>query len=630
MKTQQRIERVISGDMFPRYQGEDPQAFWKTIEQHAANLRRGGVTHVRINDAPLSISEVMEPENSYMRFTTYGYAPDKYVSSTLNEGIYHPSILELNRQALLWQAKLARQFGFRCWIRCIEMTLMPESFFQRHPALRGPRVDNPTASTSPRYALCPMLPEVQDHYRQLIIKLMQLCPEIDEMHIFSCDSGGGFCYADHLYSGANGPVHCRETPAGKQAQVFSKVLLDGARTINPQFRVVMTSGLMPRERVAYLDGAPEGLAASIFGAFAWGGGMEDRWQNFAVGPAIRQPAVRAEARHWAQADMEARAKLVTSRGGILYASYNPDYYTGPSDAPRPYETHEIMMQYLNMGVRNIIGGAWGTPYHANGGIFVQAIADGPMDTPQAVRKLAASWVGEARADRLCKVWRLSDDADRGWLPPPWCGFSAFTQPLLMKGPIVPDASRLGAPDLDYFLTSVMRDEQKMKTNHGGVWRFCHCRDAIKREIIAQAETIVLPADDEALALLAELLQDQTLSPEQRECLNVQAKEIGIHRCYMARVQNWFQAAFYVLAGAVPYPGLPKLSEIIGQEIDNSQRWYELEGGTGRLDSPRQQLMIAHRNDPPAQVDLHEFPFSEYRGLSPWPGAHLDPATTGKV
>ena len=176
----------------------------------------------------------------------------------------------------------------------------------------------------------------------------------------------------------------------------------------------------------------------------------------------------------------------------------------------------------------------------------------------------------------------------------------------------------------------MRDEQKMKTNHGGVWRFFHSPDAINRALIAQSESVVLPADDQALALLAELLKDPTLTPDQRDCLKVQAKEIGIHRCYMARVQNWFQAAYYVLAGMVPYPGLPKLSEIIGQEIDNSQRWYELEGGTGPLDSPRQKLMIAHRNDPPAQVDLREFPFSEYRGLSPWPGAHLDPATTGKV
>ncbi len=89
---------------------------------------------MRINNAPLAIHEVMEPENSYMRFTTYGYALDKYMTPTLNDRIYHSRILELNRQALLWQAKLARKFGFRCWIRCVEMTTI------------GPR-------TSPRYFL---------------------------------------------------------------------------------------------------------------------------------------------------------------------------------------------------------------------------------------------------------------------------------------------------------------------------------------------------------------------------------------------------------------------------------------------------------------------------------------------
>ena len=237
-----RIERIINGGTFPSYSGEDPAAYWNKVEQHAKQLQRGGVTHVMINCAPLSILQVMDPENSYLRFTTYGHSPDKFVTSTLNEGIYHPSILALNRQALLEQAQLAQRYGFRCWIRCVEMTMMPESFFQRYPALRGTRVDNPACSTSPRFALCPMLPEVQEHYRQLMVNLLQLCPTIDEMHIFTNDSGGGFCYSSHQYSGANGPVHCHETPAGKQAQVFCGVVLEAARSVNPEFRVVMTSG----------------------------------------------------------------------------------------------------------------------------------------------------------------------------------------------------------------------------------------------------------------------------------------------------------------------------------------------------------------------------------------------------
>lgn len=617
-----RIDRVLSGEPFPRYEGEDPREHEQKVERHAEQLRRGGVTHVRVNDAPLSILQVMEPENSYLRFTTYGHALDKFVTSTFNEGIYHPSILALNRRHLQTQARLAKRFGFRCWIRCVEMTLMPESFFQRHPSLRGPRVDNPACSRAPRFALCPMLSEVQEHYRQLMVNLLQLCPEIDELHVFTNDSGGGFCYSTHLYAGPNGAWHCKDVPAGKQAQVFCKTLLEAGRTVNRDFRVVMASSLSPREKEDFLEGAPEGIASSIYGAFAWGGGLEDRWQNMAVGPDIHKPEVRAAARAWAHADMETRARTVRSRGGILYASYNPDYYGGPSDAPRPYETHECMMKYLGWGVRNIIGGGPGIAYHANSGIFVQAIREGMDDTAAAVRKLAASWVGESRADKLCEVWRLSERADREWPMPAAGGHAFFCQPLLMQGPIVPNEDRLAPHALDYFLTSVVREEQTMTLQRGGAWRFLHQRDEIKRYVVRQIEEVVLPSDDRALVILAEMLRDQTLAAEQRECLEVQRKEIGIHRCYMARVRNWFAASFHVLEGSQAGPGTPSLPEIIQREIDDSQRWHEFEGGQGRLDSPRQRLMMAHKNDPVKRIDLRHHPYQEYEGLNRWPGAHL--------
>jgi len=619
-----RIERVLVGGPFPRFAGEDPAAYWAKVEQHAEKLHRCGVTHVMINDAIASIPWLMDPENSYLRFTTYGYTPDKYVTSTYNDGLYHPDILEENRKLLLWNAQLAKKYGFRCWVRCVEMTFMPESFFQRYPELRGPRVDNPACSTTPLFALCPEVPAVQDHYHQLTANLLKLVPEIDELHIFSCDSGGGFCYSEHLYSGPNGPCHCRKIPTGKQAQTFCRTLINAGRTINPEFRVVMTSGLLPRERKDLLDGAPEGLAVSVYGAFAWGGGLEDRWANMAVGPDIHKPEVRAEARAWQDADTKARIDDVLNAGnGTVYINYNPDYYGGPSDAPCPYQTHEIMMKYLSWGACNITGGASGSSkYNANSAIFVQATRDGQQDTTAAVRKLAVSWVGEARADQLCQVWRLSEVADREWPMPGGGGHSFFCQPLLMAGPIIPNPDLLGQHDLDYFLTPVVRDQEKMSSGQGGAWRFLHYRDDIKRYVIRQLEEVTLPADEQALALLETMLADPSLSAEQRACLETQRSEIGIHRCYMASIRNWFQASYHVCAGSQPYAGLPSLPEIIQQEIDTCQRSHEYAGGTGSLDTPRQRLLIAHKNDPAKQVDLRKFPYHEYMGLNHWEGAHL--------
>ncbi|MHB9133237.1 MAG: hypothetical protein ACYDBB_19380 [Armatimonadota bacterium] len=623
--TTTRIERVLVGGSFPRFTGEDPATYWDKVERHAEKLHRCGATHVMINEAIVSIPWVMDPENSYLRFSTYGHTPDKFVTSTYNEGLFHDSILEENRKLLLWNAKLAKQYGFRCWVRCVEMTFMPESFFRRYPDLRGPRVDNPACSTTPLFALCPEVPEVQDHYRQLTVNLLKLVPEIDEMHIFTCDSGGGFCYSKHLYSGSNGPVHCQHIPTGKQAQTYCRTLINAGREVNPDFRVVMTSGLLPDERKDLLDGAPEGLAVSVFGAFAWGGGMEDRWANMAVGPEIHQPEVRAAARAWQDADMKTRIDDVLAAGnGSVYISYNPDYYGGPSDAPCPYQTHEVMMKYLQWGARSVIGGASGNgKYSANSGIFVQATRDGVMDTDAAVRKLAATWVGDARADKLCEAWRLSELADREWPMPAAGGHSFYCQPLTMAGPIIPNADLLGEHDLDYYLTPVVRDQQKMKSHQGGVWRILHYRDEIKRYVIRQLEEVTLPTDDKALAIIEEMLADSTLTAEQRECLLTQRSEIGIHRCFMACVRNWFQASYHVCAGSAPYAGLPSLPEIIQQEIDTQQRWYEYGGGAGQLASPRQRLMIAHKDDPVKQVDLREFPYHEYLGLNHWPGAHLE-------
>jgi hypothetical protein len=188
--------------------------------------------------------------------------------------------------------------------------------------------------------------------------------------------------------------------------------------------------------------------------------------------------------------------------------------------------------------------------------------------------------------------------------------------------MVPDAARFGPRDLDYFLTPVIRDQQKMREHHGGAWRFLHCRDEVKRYVVRQLEEVVLPADSEALAIVDELLRAADLTAAARDCLQVQRREIGIHRCLMERVRNWFQASFHVLEGSQPWPGLPALADVIQQEIDTSQRWHQFEGGTGTLDSPRQRLMRAHRDDPVRRLDLRAYPYIEYRGLNHWPGAHL--------
>ncbi len=610
-----RIDRIVGGGLMASDYAEAGEG---VLEQKVEALKQAGVTHVVINQALVSIPWVMDPENSYLRFTTLGPTPDQFVTSTYNVGLYHESLLAQNRKLLLNNAALARRYGFRCAILCVEMTFMPESFFRRYPDLRGPRVDNPACSTTPLYGLCPMVPEVQDHYGQLIKGMLSLVPEIDEMHIFTNDSGAGFCYSQHLYAGPNGPYCCKDVPAGRQAQVFAQTLISAAREINPDFRVVMTSGLSPAEKRDFITDAPEGAASSVYGAFAWGGGLEDWWGTQAVGPKVHNnPEERAKIRAWQYADYEARVRQIRDNGGLVYANYSPYYYAG--DDPRPWETHEIMCKLLEWGVTNLIGGAGGRRYSANGAVLLDAIRHGVRPTDQVVRELAEEWVGPELAPQLLEAWRLTDLAAREKPVPP-AGHSFSHQPLVMHMPLVPDEELLGEHDLDYFMTPVIRDETRMKAHQGGIWRIVNYEHDDKLAYLRQYEDVVFPAYARAREILEELLARPDLTAEQRECLEAQLKSFAGCVETFQRQCHWIQASFYKLSDETVPPGTPTYREIMLAEIETSEKLLRLRGKDPAED-PRLQLMREHLDDPVRPVDLTEFPKHRHLGTAGWTGAH---------
>ncbi|MHB9133735.1 MAG: hypothetical protein ACYDBB_21945 [Armatimonadota bacterium] len=615
-----RIDRIIASDFFPSYQpGQDPAEFMRGVERHVALLKQRGVTHVMVNQGLLSIPLAMEPDNAYYSFCTYGHALDKYVTSSYNEGIYFEGLLAENRKLLLYQAEMARKYGFRCAIRCVEPTFIMESFYKRHPQLRGPRVDNPSCSISPVFALCPMLAEVQDHYSQLMRKMLELVPEIDEMHIFTNDSGGGFCHSTHLYSGPNGPQLCRKTPTGKQAQVFVKTLVDAGRQVNPDFRAVMTSGLSPKEKKDFVEGIPDGAASSVYGAFAWGGGLEDRWGTQQNGPRVfEDPAERQRVRDWQYGDYKARVDQIKENGGIVYASYNSDYYT--FDDPRPYETHEVICQLLEWGVTNIIGGGpGGSPYSANTAIIRHAIEHGRVPTEQAVRELAEGWVGAELAPQLLEAWQLNDTTARQYPVPP-AGHLLNIWALINHAPIVPDETLLGEHDLDYFLHELKNYDTVMKEQQGGAWRILHYGTEMKLSYIQRFEAVVFPALDKALTILDGVLAKPDLTAAQRECFAEQRGQIAEFRYRMKHHYHWIVASLHRIAGDTAPTNVPSLRDAIQGEIALCEA-RDRAHGKDPAANPRIRLMKAHLNDPVRKVDLSEFPMSVHEGLEVCDGAH---------
>ena len=491
---------------------------------------------------------------------------------------------------------------------------MPESFFRRYPALRGPRVDNPACSTTPLYALCPLAPEAQDHYRQLIRKMLELVPDIDEMQIFTNDSGAGVCYSSHLYAGANGPCHCSKTPPGKQAQVFARTLIEAGREINPDFRVVMTSGLSPREKAQFAEGIPEGAASSVYGAFAWGAGLEDRWATQAIGPKVyNNPQERQKVRDWQYADYETRVRQIRDNGGIVYANYSPYYYMG--DDPRPFETHEIICKLLEWGVTSLIGGGNGEEYSTHTAVIRHAIEHGIRPTEEAVREVIESMIGAELAPMLLEVCRLNEYVAREMPIPPNGHFLMF-QPLVANMPIVPDEELLGEHELDYFMTPVLRDEEKMKSQQGGVWRVLNYGTANKLAYLRQLDTVVFPALEKAFALLEEMLARPEVTPAQRACLQYQHDTMAGYPTYFHHLAHWLMASLYRTKGESVPADFPTLPEIIEAEIALYEAVERTAGNDPTL-NPRLRVMRAHQHDAIRQIDLQRIPAHRsprHRGL----------------
>lgn len=600
------MDRIISNSSFPLHQpGEDIHGYEEKVEKLAAGLKHSGMTHVRINESYFAIPRAMDPQNGYLQFMEFGYPLNQYVVTSYDRDIYYSKAIALNQKILTAQASIARRHNLRCYIMCVEPTFMQESLFARYPHWRGPRVDNPACSFKPLFAPCVMLPEVQDYYRQQIRGMLTLVPEIDEIHLFTNDTGAGFCHSSHLYAGPNGPVHCNKISPGKHAQTLCQAMLEAGRELNSGFRVVMTSGLGPQEKADFIAGAPEGVCSSVYGAFAWGGGLEAYWGTMAVGPRIfNNPDLRKKVQDWQSADMQARVVPLKATGTPLYASYTPLYYR--DDDPRALETYRITCDMLEMGITNIIGGPPTGRFSVNSAVMQRAIAKGRELIDTVLMDIATAWVGAGDAQTLVDAWRA---ADLGSCEGPmlWSfGHGILLLEHVQNMPLVPDDDQLSHDDLRYYMDNILEEAAKSLSHAGGVWRFFHYEQRDLMGCIEQYEKVCLPAYRTALGLV------ERIRPENdgaAECLAVQKASLADcirgHRIIL----SWMQAAIHKMAQYTVPDEFISFDEIIAHQLE-------------LYDHPqRAGLMEAHRNDALKRIDLSAYPVHRYLGTANWEGAH---------
>jgi hypothetical protein len=348
-------------------------------------------------------------------------------------------------------------------ILCFEPRTVPEKLFDRYPTLRGARVDHPFRSRLPRYTLSIAHPLVQEHYRELIQKLMHEVPDLAYMSIWSNDSGSGFEYTSSLYVGRNGgPYLIREwrtheqiaEVAGKNIVRYLKLLRDAASEINPEFRVSLRLEPFKVEHDFIMEHLDERLDIEVPSLLVRGYDLPYFHEKYAD---VAGVAGTVQHMHMEKQENELiekhQAKGVGSH--LMYSHGNGFNFEPLVGIPYPWMLHQKLQAMAASGVEYAanLGGFMPcrlAPYNISQEAARSYMLDPDMQIDQFIQQKAISWVGESSAEKLVEAWRQTDEAIR-WLPPLYLysGFG-FVWLRVWVRPIIPDLHAIPEADRRYY------------------------------------------------------------------------------------------------------------------------------------------------------------------------------------
>ncbi|MEO5958899.1 MAG: hypothetical protein ABIR80_07260, partial [Opitutaceae bacterium] len=350
------------------------------FERNAVRAKALGATHLVITeDMPIAYWTFDPPGDPYPAWFAHHAGmlvifPPKEMQPFVN--------LEWSERAAKFfedRCRVLRQHGLKAYWNANQPEILPEAFFVAHPELRGPRIDHPNRSRIARFSACVDQPETLRLYREAMQTLLKRCPEVEICHFVTTDAGSGFCWVPGLYPGANGPAHCEHRPMEERVAGFMNNLREAARSAGRDLEVSIQQ-IGPRQWMipSFSPGVENatlrllGPGMALNGREAPDGARFARRSGSGVGPF--RPVV-----------------------GIVAPDFDAARPTGPAR-------------------REIVSFGDATVTETNIRMFEAMRAAKPknqIEHLQALRTVAVTEVGEARADDLMEIWKAGDDVNDG-------------------------------------------------------------------------------------------------------------------------------------------------------------------------------------------------------------------------
>lgn len=329
---------------------------------------------------------------------------------------YLPADYAARNLALLKErVKVLDEFGLKATFTGMEPAYLPEKAYRDHPNWRGPRCDQSSRARNEYYAPCTDDPEM----RALLVKgVTMLCKEVPFEHfeLMCNDSGSGLCWFPRLYAGPNGPDRCRFGAIADRIVNYLSIFQEGAKAAGIEATVNFNRYVTK----VILDQTLPKLKP--------GQALENRTPGKKVATAIvgfPNPFAEHTYPIWS---MPRVAKVVEQ---LQAAERNP---SGNVSVTIRSLDEEDMIRLMRM-------------------YFGKKVGPTRIDAEVALAKLAATFVGEEKADRLVRVWTAIEDFDRQ--------FDCFqtgghvfllgtTHQRWLTRPLVPFPAELKPEEKDYY------------------------------------------------------------------------------------------------------------------------------------------------------------------------------------
>ena len=202
---------------------------FRNLVKAASRLKKFGTVQINIGSlADKSFYEIPEGGNPWNEYASNNPTLSKFFPDTKIAPFIPAEFVRKNRQLLLDKAKILRENVMEAAFFANEPGFLPSSFFDTYPQLRGPRVDHPRRSNIACFSPCLSVKEMQDMYTNMMAELLKNAPEIKTFHFKTNDAGSGNCWSDWLYSGPNGPAHCKGETTGERIAELMNAMESGA------------------------------------------------------------------------------------------------------------------------------------------------------------------------------------------------------------------------------------------------------------------------------------------------------------------------------------------------------------------------------------------------------------------